>query len=291
MKNVHIFSLFFILMLFSSCSQNGINLKKFINRLNHHEYTSSSGYIYEEDLPQLAFFTKQVMDKCPNAFVEIKDWQVKETSENVQYLEVKFRWVNCNTILRNYFAQINKPLDSDDCFYDNIKVVKTVGGDKLSFSWGLSNIDNSKLCVGSIANTDIKRMNIRKSPSMKSSIISKLESGDKIIIDNVQRNHTWAKTYVVDEEGFVQKGYVYNKYISQTSNVYFNPGIFDSMGIFVLFVIAAIILLPLLAIRSLFDYGLLGAAIALMLIVGCLYVFYQCIEKICFELLLINLPY
>lgn len=126
---------------------------------------------------------------------------------------------------------------------------------------------------------------------MKSSIISKLESGDKIIIDNVQRNHTWAKTYVVDEEGFVQKGYVYNKYISQTSNVYFNPGIFDSMGIFVLFVIAAIILLPLLAIRSLFDYGLLGAVIALMLIVGCLYVFYQCIEKICFELLLINLPY
>lgn len=71
MKKLLIF--FTLILLFSSCSQNGTNLKKFINRLNHHEYTSSSGYIYEEDLPQLAFFTKQVMDKCPNAFVEIKD--------------------------------------------------------------------------------------------------------------------------------------------------------------------------------------------------------------------------
>ena len=73
-------------------------------------------------------------------------------------------------------------------------------------------------------------------------------------------------------------------------------GIFDSMGLILALIIIIVIAVPVYFLGSIAQSilslnPLLGVVICIGLILGVLYVIYQLLEKILFELFIINLPY
>lgn len=275
---------------FSSCTNysNERRLKKFISRFNMKEYASASTYIYPDDKLQLAFFANEVRKKAPNAFVKI-DYCTAEDDEVIATL----KWVNANDFLRNYFANIGKKLNAEDAFVDKIKVKETVNGPRLVFNWGCPFINTEKLKLARITFENIERMNIRSGSGKNYRVIGNLARGDDILIDNSENG--WSRCYQVDDEGQVQVGYIYTKDMLITESAFFSLGIFESMSFLVAVIIIVVICFPLIYLRAIVEaikvMGCFSMFFAVILILGFIYVFYHLLEKILFELFIINLPY
>ena len=105
----------------------------------------------------------------------------------------------------------------------------------------------------------------------------------------------WSRCYLVNDNSQVQRGYIYTANMSVKESAFFTLGIFDSMSLLVAVIVILIIIVPLYYISSLatglFGIPVAGPVICIGIILGCLYVVYQLIEKILFELFIINLPY
>lgn len=276
-----------LLLTFSSCQQDERMLKKFVSRLNAREYNASSVYIYGEDQSQLAFFTKEVMGKNKHAFLKVDECDYDNDRKS---LSVNFKWKNANETLRNYFKNIGHPLAEDGSIAETLKVVETTDGDKLSFNWGLPHTTGNNLLMAGVhsESNGIKSVNIRKTPNGK--VIGELRKDNKILADKSDIQGGSYSVYWVDDNGNISQGFIKAKLLNLTEEPYFNIGIFDSIGLFVALIIAVVILLPLFWIKSLFSNPAL-ALIGIGLFLTCLYIFYQCVEKIVFDLFLINLPY
>ena len=84
--NLKCFGLLAVLLL-SLCSctsfNNGRRLKKFVSLFNAEEYACASTYIYPDHRRQLAFFANEVKEKVPNIFIEIEDYEVEDTYQNI----------------------------------------------------------------------------------------------------------------------------------------------------------------------------------------------------------------
>ena len=276
--NLKFFGLLAIVLL-SLCSCTSFNndrrLKKFVSRFNAKEYACASTYIYPDDRMQLAFFANEVRKKVPNAFIEIEE---SETEDN--YVVAKLKWKNANDFLRNYFAHIGKPLDEEDVLIDTLRIKETMEGDCFSFDWGSPELNTEKLRLASISAENVERMNIRAGAGQGSRIIGKLEKGDDILIED-------------DGKGW--SGYIYTTNMSVKESAFFTLGIFDSMGLLVALIVIVVICVPLFFLRgiveSIMQSGCVGMGACVILLLGLLYVIYQLIEKILFELFVINLPY
>jgi hypothetical protein len=252
------------------------------------EYASASTYIYPDNKLQLAFFANEVRKKTPNAFIQIESC----TAENNEVI-AKLKWVNANEFLRNYFANIGKKLNAEDAFVDTIKVKETVDGPRLVFNWGYPNINTENLKLARITSENVERMNIRSNAGEKYRKIGNLAKGDDILIDNAEKG--WSRCYQVNDDGQVQVGYIYTKEMQITESAFFSLGIFESMSLLVAVIIIVVICLPLVYLKSIVEAltkgGCFSMIIAVVLVLGLLYVFYHLLEKILFELFIINLPY
>ena len=279
-----------VLLSLCSCSSfnNGRRLKKFVSRFNAEEYACASTYIYPDDRMQLAFFANEVKSKVPNAFIEIEDYEMKGDC-----LVAKLQWKNANDFLRNYFVNIGKPLSEGDVLVDTLRIMETVDGECFSFDWGCPELNTEKLRLASISEENVERMNIRAGAGKGSKIIGKLEKGSDILIED--NGEGWSKCYQVNDESKVQEGYIYTANMSVNDSAFFSLGIFDSMSLLVAMIIIVVICVPLLIwhniIGALFQAGCAGMFAAVALILILLYVLYQLVEKVLFELLIINLPY
>ena len=280
------------LVVLSLCSCTSLNndrrLKKFVSRFNAEEYACASTYIYPDDRMHLAFFANEVRKKVPNAFIEIEDSETKDG-----YVVAKLKWKNANDFLRNYFANIGKPLSETDVLIDTIWVKETLDGDCFSFDWGSPDLNTGKLRLASITEENVERMNIRAGAGKGSRIIGKLEKGDNILIEDNGKG--WSRCYQVNNESKVQAGYIYTANMSIKESAFFSLGIFDSMSLLVALIIIVVICVPLFFLRgvveSIMNSGCVGMSACVLLLLGLIYVIYQLIEKILFELFIINLPY
>ena len=279
-----------VLLSFCSCSSfsNDRRLKKFVSRFNAKEYACASTYIYPDDRMQLAFFANEVMNNVSNAFIEIEESETKD-----DYMVAKLKWKNANDFLRNYFANIGKPLLEGDVLVDTLKIRETLDGDCFSFDWGSPELNKEKLRLASISAENVEQMNIRADAGKRARIIGKLEKGDDILIEDEGKG--WSRCYLVNDNSQVQRGYIYTANMSVKESAFFTLGIFDSMSLLVAVIVILIIIVPLYYISSLatglFGIPVAGPVICIGIILGCLYVVYQLIEKILFELFIINLPY
>ena len=90
-------------------------------------------------------------------------------------------------------------------------------------------------------------------------------------------------------------GYIYTGYLSVKERAFSSLSIFDSMSLLVAMIVIVVICVPLYllrgAVESIMMSGCTGMASAVILVIILLYVIYQLIEKILFELFIINLPY
>lgn len=273
------------LMLLTSCQQDKRMLKKFVSRFNAEEYNASSAYIYPSDQSQLAFFTNEVREKSPNSFLKVKESTFDEGKNS---LIVTFQWENPTEVIYNYFNDIGRPLSPDGELIDTIPVRHTVDGDRLAFTLGLPGRDNSQLRMVQIKGDNIKSLNIYKRPGGK--VIRTLENGKSILTDKSSARGKYYWVYWVTDNGNVASGFVKKAQLNVTDTPYFHIGILDSMGLIVALIVMIVLVVPILLARALFITPY-TAIVGVAIILGCLYLCYECIEKILFELFIINLPY
>lgn len=268
-------------------SENQRLLRKFVGRLNAREYACAGQYLYPNDKMKYAFFVNEVLRECPNAFVTIKD--CKEEGDS---LCVTYKFECADRFLRSYFANIGKPLNDDDELTDCMKVCLGRDGKCLSFTWGARELDDSRLQMASFSG-DVQEMNIRSGRGTRHRVVGRLKSSQDIVIERSAGD--WAPCFFLDDDVRLRRGYIYQKNLSVSESAFFSLSVFDSLGLFVALVIAVVVCVPLVFVSSIIQSfrgtGGFGSLLCIALIGGLLYVFYQLIEKILFELFLINLPY
>lgn len=131
-------------------------------------------------------------------------------------------------------------------------------------------------------------------PSEKAKQIRAFE--DPVIVGEESADG-WFRIYEVDKNGAMTYSYLKNDpVISTDSSAFFHIGLLDSLGlvvaIIVIVVVIAIVFIlcgPLSSIINGIPWA--GPIILICLVLGGIYIIYQMLEKIMFEMFIINLPY
>lgn len=284
--------------LLQSCQgySDGRMLKKFISRFNAGEYSCAAAYVYPGDRMNLAFFAKEVKKLAPNAFVKLEDYDTEKSGED-RYIDATLKWENATPALQTYFRTIGYPLNNEGIQKVKLKVRDTNDGETISFVWGIPNVLSDNLWIASVEEKDgkpLKDVNLYDSPSENAKKVGKMEH-DLIVQQEGESN--WLPVYEVDNNGNVKELYMQkSKDVTLDRTAYFTMGIFDSMSLILALIIIIVIAVPVYFLgsiaQSIFSANpLLGILICIALILGVLYVVYQLLEKILFELFIINLPY
>ena len=248
----------FVMLACSSCSNDGRKVKKFLSRMNAREFNAASLYTF------LKLANKR----------NIK-------INGTKGVAVEFQCLNTTPYYRNYMESLGL-LTSSGMIRDTFLVRQTTKGKKLSFDW--ARIKGENLELASIRDTTIHSMNIRSGMGIQYPVVGQLESGRSVIIDNYSENPEWVKCFTIDDHCNPIEGYIYRNSLS-IEQEFFPLGLFESFGLLV-----AVVILHAL-IQALFSIPWLGWLLAVGLILGLLYTIYQLLEKILFELFIINLPY
>lgn len=275
----------------TSCSKQERDLEKFIARLNAREINEASTYIYEGDHARFRFFCN-MLEKNSNLFFELhskRDILV----DGKEAIAVEIECVNISPFFRNYMEPLNL-LQPDGTMRDTIYIRRTSKGKKLSFDW--AGIGGENLKIASISNPNVNTMNIRESNSTNSRIVGKLPQGSSILIDEYTEDPKWVRCYGLDYQCRKQEGFIYKPSLSTISCDFFHLGIFESMSILlaaiIFFILGVIIVYGGAIIDAVFSGGGCGGWIlTTIMIIGILILMYMLLEKILFELFLINLPY
>lgn len=257
--------------------------------MNAREYNAASLYVYPGDHAKLSLYTN-VLEKNPDTFLEIND----KKNININGLKgvvVEFRCINPTPYYRNYMEALGL-WQSSEIIKDTIFIRKTAKGKKLSFEW--SGIEGENLELAEIRDTTIHTMNIRAGMGTQYPIVGQLKSQQTIIIDDYSENPHWVKCFTIDDRCNPVEGYIYRNSLSTTQE-FFPLGFFESFGllvaIIVLVVLGFIVVYGHAIIGALFGIPWVGWLLAVGLILGLLYTVYQLLEKILFELFIINLPF
>lgn len=279
----------FVMLACSSCSNDGRKVKKFLSRMNAREFNAASLYIYPGDYAKLSLYT-DVLRKNSNTFLKLANKRNIKIN-GTKGVAVEFQCLNTTPYYRNYMESLGL-LTSSGMIRDTFLVRQTTKGKKLSFDW--ARIKGENLELASIRDTTIHSMNIRSGMGIQYPVVGQLESGRSVIIDNYSENPEWVKCFTIDDHCNPIEGYIYRNSLS-IEQEFFPLGLFESFGLLVavviLVVLGFVVVYGHALIQALFSIPWLGWLLAVGLILGLLYTIYQLLEKILFELFIINLPY
>lgn len=296
-RSWEIFSFLIMTILLCGCQgySDGRMLKKFISRFNAGEYASAATYIYPADRMHVAFFAKEVKTLAPNAFIKLKDYKTEGKGENREIVAT-LKWDNVTPALRNYFTEIGHPLDKDGMQTVKLKIRDTADGETMSFIWGIPEVLSDNLWIASVVKKDgkpVEKTFLYKQPGSKDK-----KSGvmDHDLIVGQEDDSGWMPVYQVDKEGKIITSYIVNsKGLKLDRTAYFSLGIFDSISVILALVIIIVIIVPLFYVKAIIEIFsnnlIVGPIVIIVLLFAILYVVYQLLEKILFELFIINLPY
>ena len=278
-------------ILLSSCGErpnDGRMMEKFVSRLNAREYSCASQYVFPNDHPKLKLFS-DVMSKNPETFFKLIS---KENADNDGKPAVKFKMecINPTPYFKNYMEALGV-IDKNNIIQDTWEIRETVDGKSLGFNW--AKVSGENLMLAKLEDTE--QIPVYRSPCKNSSQINTFKSSDKVIINNYPADSPWIKCFKVDDNCRVISGYIARSSISTADGKFFNLNIFDTLSLLVaglLFVVfGALFYLIRLIVEALMGTGCLAWVIIPTLILAWLFVLYQLLEKILFELFIINLPY
>ena len=288
MKNL-IYLTLISLVLFS-CDSNERNIKKTFNRLNAGETSAASKYLWPEDHKNLYTFEQRFLSK--NDLLSFDIESIEKLNE--ESYKVTMNCSNSNEDLLTYFTNKGN-LVSGTKIIDTFFVKKVNGKEYLTFDWDL----NEKSISNNIKLSSIlvKKLNLRAGPGKKFKVISQLENGDELLMDDNYENSNWRKGFYFEENSSIKKVYFSSKLTDRKEISFFTLDWADSMGIIVISILGIIVLFVIypLLFGALFRMGGEGAGVfALILFVVLLvvvYFTYQIIETAFFELFIINLPF
>lgn len=268
-------------------------MQKFISRVNAGEINASSKYIYPGDYAKLQLY-KEILDKTPNLYMKLVDKEnITVNGEKAVRVNIEIR--NPSQFYLNYMTRMRK-LDQTGHVVDTIYIKETVEGPKMSFNW--ASITGESLELATISESSSgqeKRVNIRSGKGTDYPVLYQVKSGDKLVIDGYSENPEWVHCFTVDDICNTVDGYIIRSALSSVDSEFFPLGIFDSLGIVLSVIILLIVgVLPfglMMIADALTGRGCTGYIILVGLILGLIYVIYQLLENILFELFIINLPY
>jgi hypothetical protein len=279
-----------ISLVFISCDSNERNIKKTFNRLNSHEISAASKYIWPEDHKNLYTFEQRFLSKN-----ELLSFDIETIEKlNDESYKVSLNCSNSNEELLTYFKNKGNFI-SETKIVDTIFVKKSNGKEYLTFDWDLNDKSiSNNIKLSSIL---VKKLNLRSGPGKKHNVIGQLENGDELLMDDNYENSNWRKGFYFEENSSIKKVYFSSKLTDRKAISFFTLNWADSLGIIVISILGLIVLFvvyPLL-FSALFRAGGEGAGMfALILFVVLLvavYFTYQIIETAFFELFIINLPF
>jgi hypothetical protein len=279
-------------LLFIACDSNERSIKKTFSRLNSHEISSASKYIWPEDYKNLYTFNQRFLSQNDLTSLDIETVNSIEIAGNKAY-SLTLNCSNCNDELLAYFKAKNNLVANK--IVDTMYIKSSNGNDYLTFDWGLNDkyiSDNIKL-----SNILAKRLNLRSGPGKNFRVVGQLDSGDELLIDGSYENSSWRKGIVFDESSKVNSVYFSSKLSDRKEINFFTLNWVNSLGILMLTIIALLVLFvvyPLL-FAALFRAGGEGAGtfalILFFVLLIAIYFTYQIVESAVFELFIINLPY
>lgn len=291
MKNYSIFLVLFALLSFTSCSKESRMQKKMFSRFNASEMNAASSYIYPGDQLAFTFFVDEVLPCCENVYFEIQKTKIIGKGEN-RKLVVEYKVRNHNAAIVRYFNSINKRISREGIMLDTVRIVRTKEGKTISFNWGVPKVNNEDLKWASLsASSKVGSMNIRQSPDESSLIVGNLQRNKRITIDMSTSTNGWVHAYWISREGKCLDGYIKDTSLNIYNERTYSPTLYDS---FVFLFIAAIVLalFCIFVIPIIFDVG--GCytwILSIAVIIGTIIIIYLFLEKLLFELFIINLPY
>jgi hypothetical protein len=288
MKNF--LQIFLLSILFISCNSNERDIKKTFNRLNAHETSAASKYIWPEDHKNLYTFEQRFLSKNELLSIDI------ETIEklNDESYKVTLNCSNGNEEILSYFKSKGNFLEGTK-IVDTIFIKKANGKEYVTFDWDL----NEKSISNNIKLSSIlvEKLNLRAGPGKKFKVISQLKKGDELLMDDNYENSNWRKGFYFGENSTIKEVYFSSQLTDRKEISFFTLNWSDSLGIIVISILGLIVLFvvyPLL-FSALFRAGGEGAGVfALILFVILLiavYFTYQIIETAFFELFIVNLPF
>jgi len=126
-------------------------------------------------------------------------------------------------------------------------------------------------------------------------IIGELTTDKKIVIDDYSEDPNWVRCYTIDYNCNIIHGFIKRSPVLEKQSLFFSLGLFDSLSLFVAMIIFVVVALPLLYIGALINLfrggGFIGIILCVLLVLGLVYIAYNLLENILYELFLINLPY
>ena len=284
------------LLTLTSCSNDGRMVEKFLSRINAREINASSLYIYPGDHAKLRLYA-DMLEKSPNTYLKLRDKHDVEVGGQ-KGVAVELECVNPTPYFYNYMESLHllrpsSESSSNVVLVDTFYIKETADGERLSFNW--ANIDGENLELATIRDSTVKAVNIRAGKGASYPVVGHLKADGRVIIDGYSENSAWVKCFAIDEQCKPVDGYINRNLLSSTDNVFFPLGLFDSMGLLVAIVVFVVLGFILVfghaVIASLFSYSYWGWLLSVALVLLLIYTFYQLIEKILFELFIINLPF
>ena len=273
-----------------SCDTNERNIKKAFIRLNSDETSAASKYIWPEDHKNLFTFEQRFLNE--NELLSF-DIQTIEKLNDESY-KVSLNCSNSNEELLNYFT-IKGNLVSGTKIVDTIFIKKANGKEYVTFDWDL----NEKTISNNIKLSTIltEKLNLRAGPGRKYDVISQLEKGDELLMDDNYKNSNWRKGFYFEKNSSIKEVYFSSQLTDSNEISFFTLNWADSMGIVVISILGLLVLFvvyPLL-FSALFRAGGEGAStfalILFVILLVAVYFTYQIIETAFFELFIINLPF
>ena len=273
-----------------SCDTNERNIKKAFIRLNSDETSAASKYIWPEDHKNLFTFEQRFLNE--NELLSF-DIQTIEKLNDESY-KVSLNCSNSNEELLNYFTKKSN-LVSGTKIVDTIFVKKANGKEYVTFDWDL----NEKTISNNIKLSTIltEKLNLRAGPGRKYDVISQLEKGDELLMDDNYKNSNWRKGFYFEKNSSIKEVYFSSQLTDNKEISFFTLNWSDSLGIVVISILGLLVLFvvyPLL-FSALFRAGGEGAGtfalILFVILLVAVYFTYQIIETAFFELFIINLPF
>jgi hypothetical protein len=243
-------------ILFISCDSNERNIKKTFNRLNSGETSAASKYIWPEDHKNLFTFEQRFLSNNELLSIDI------ETIEklNDESYKVTLNCSNSNEELLSYFKSKGNFL-SGTKIIDTIFVKKANGKEYVTFDWDLNDKSiSNNIKLSSIL---VKKLNLRSGPGKKFNVISQLENGDELLVDDNYESSNWRKGFYFEENSTIKKVYFSSKLSDRKEISFFTLNWADSMGIIVISILGLIVrfvVYPLL-FSALFRAGGEGAGV------------------------------
>ena len=267
---------------------DGRMVEKFLSRLNAREYGCASQYIFPGDHPKLKLFA-EVMTKNPDTFFKLISKE-NASVDGKAAVKVRLECINPTPYFRNYMEALKKM--GQDCIIEDIWLIReTTDGNTMSFNW--ANIKGDNLMLARLE--DSASIPVFRSQSKNSTQINTFQSGEKVIINDYPADSPWVRCFKTDDNCKLVNGYIERSRIATAEGRFFNLNIFDTLSLLVaavlFLVFGALFFLIRLIVEVLMGSGCMAWIVIPTLILAWLFVLYQLLEKILFEVFIINLPY